>query len=174
MTHIGEDPFGIPVDQRDPARRFRGRLASPVTVWTTLGDDDVYAGITVGSMVVAEGQPPVVLGLIDPLSFFWESVTSSKRFVVHVLERGHRRLADQMAGRYPGPDARFENVKLSSSDWGPVIDDVANRAYCTFSGFVDVADSLAVKGDIDRMELSNIEDPLVYFRGSYHDLTARK
>src|SRR5436309_277236 len=156
MTHLGEDPFAVPVDQRDPARRFRGRLASPVTVWTTVGDDDAKAGITVGSMLVAEGRPPVVLGLIDPLSFFWESVTISKRFVVHVLEHRHRRLADQMAGRYPGPDARFENVELSASEWGPVIDEVPNRGFCTFSGFVEVADSLAVKGDIDRMELIDV------------------
>src|SRR2546430_958891 len=173
MTYLGEDPFALPVDQRDPARRLRGRLASPVTVWTTVGEDGAPAGITVGSIVIAEGQPPVAVGLIDSLSFFWESLTVSKRFVIHVLEHPHRRLADQMAGRYPGPDARFENLELSPSEWGPVIDNVPNRAYCRFSGFVEVADSLAVKGDIDRMEFSDIENPLVHFRGSYHDLTPR-
>ena len=29
-----DHPFEAPVDQRDPARRFRGRLAAPVTVIT--------------------------------------------------------------------------------------------------------------------------------------------
>src|SRR5206468_2065522 len=106
-----------------------------------------------------------VLGLIDPLSYFWEAVSASKAFVVHVLDHRHRRLSEQMAGKYPGPDARFEEVELSSSRWGPVIESVPNRAFCTFSGFVEVGDSLAVKGDVDEFALAAIDDPLVYFRG---------
>ena len=172
MVHLGVDPFEVPVEDRDPARRFRGRLASTVTVWTTNGEESPV-GITVGSIVVAEGQPPAVVALIDPLSLFWDAVVVSRTFVVHVLEQQHRRLADQMAGRYPGPDARFENVPLEPSPWGPVITTAATRAYCTLRDSIEVGESLVVTGDIDELELSDITHPLVSFRGDYRGLDGR-
>jgi len=30
----GQPPFAVPAERRDPARRLRGRLVAPVTVWT--------------------------------------------------------------------------------------------------------------------------------------------
>lgn len=175
MIQYGSDPFALPAELRDPVRRFRGRLASPVTVWTSSDEDGLPVGITVSSMMVSEGSPSTVVGLIDPLSQFWAALSSSKRFVVHVLERHHRRLSDQMAGRYPGPDARFENVEVRPSPWGPVIDGSQTRACCHLTGFLEAGDALVVNGEIEEVVLGDdLESPLVYFRGKYHDLTPRR
>ena len=172
MPPPSDDPFATPVDQRDPARQLRGRIASPVTVWTTYGEDDAPHGITVGSVFVIE-QPAAIVGLIDPLSLFWTALSATERFVVHVLERTHRRLADQMAGRYPGPDARFENVEIERSEWGPVIAGVETRAYCDVAGIIESGDSMLVRGAIASVELSPLTDPLLYFRGEYHEVRPR-
>jgi 3-hydroxy-9,10-secoandrosta-1,3,5(10)-triene-9,17-dione monooxygenase reductase component len=67
-----QPPFAIPPERRDPARRLRGRLVAPVTVWTA-GRPPGGAGLTVSSVLVAEGQPARLLGLIDPTSAFWEA-----------------------------------------------------------------------------------------------------
>ena len=51
-----QHPFAVPPERRDPARRLRGRLVAPVTVWTA-GHPSTGAGLTVSSVLVAEGQP---------------------------------------------------------------------------------------------------------------------
>src|ERR671932_775332 len=60
----GQPPFAVPAERRDPARRLRGRLVAPVTVWTA-GHPPGGAGLTVSSVLVAEGQPARLLGLLD-------------------------------------------------------------------------------------------------------------
>jgi flavin reductase (DIM6/NTAB) family NADH-FMN oxidoreductase RutF len=59
----------------------------PVTIWTANGNEGRPEGITVSSILIGEGDPPSVLGLIAPDPSFWDAVRASKRFVVHVLER---------------------------------------------------------------------------------------
>ena len=73
---IGSDPF-LAAEQ-DSARRLRGRLTVPVTVWTAYDRDGIPAGITVSSVLVVEGEPPEVIGLLGPLSEFWDAVSHSK------------------------------------------------------------------------------------------------
>ena len=173
--HYGEDPFAVPPEFREPARRFRGRLVAPVTGWTTYGEEGRPAAITVSSILVAEGEPAVVLGLLDPLSEFAAALEASTRFVVHVLAEDQRRIADQLAGRYPGPDARFENIALSDSDYGPVLDAAPTRAYCDLMSAQEVGDSLLVQGAIRQLDLpDDALAPLAYFRGHYMAVRPRE
>ena len=62
MTIHTEHPFLDP--ERDPLRRFRGRLAAPVTVLTG-GDGASREGWTVSSLLLADGRPPQMLALLD-------------------------------------------------------------------------------------------------------------
>ena len=48
-------PFTVPPERRDPARRLRGRLVAPVTVWTA-GRPPGGAGLTVSSVLAAGDQ----------------------------------------------------------------------------------------------------------------------
>jgi 3-hydroxy-9,10-secoandrosta-1,3,5(10)-triene-9,17-dione monooxygenase reductase component len=70
------DPFATPVQDRSAVRRLRGRLAAPVTLWTAPGP----AGLTVSSMLVADGDPGRIVGLIDEESGFWDAVEQAGRF----------------------------------------------------------------------------------------------
>lgn len=173
VIHFGEDPFATPSAERDPARRFRGRLVAPVTGWTARTADGRPIGIAVSSIMVTTGQPPAIVGLIDPLSEFWDALVESKRFVVHVLEREHRRLANQLAGKY-GPDSRFDDATTLDSPWGPVIEQAGTRAFCTLGGLREMGESVLVRGDVDEFALPEGPlDPLGYFRGSYCDVLAQ-
>ena len=166
FRRIGSDPFELPVDERDDVRRFRGRLPGPVTVWTSYAEAGLHEGVTVSSVLVGEGEPPSILGLIAPDSAFWDALRASKRFVVHVLDRAQRRIADQFALRYPGDP--FEGLSIASSDYGPVLSEVETRSSATLMGFIDVGYSLLIQGSIDEVELDpNPTDPLVHYRGRY-------
>jgi flavin reductase (DIM6/NTAB) family NADH-FMN oxidoreductase RutF len=61
----------------------------------------------VSSVLVAEGQPARLLGLIDPTSASWEAMQQTRAFVVHVLAVG--------TGRWPSGSARSARPSTSRS-----------------------------------------------------------
>jgi|HubBroStandDraft_6_1064221.scaffolds.fasta_scaffold496037_2 3-hydroxy-9,10-secoandrosta-1,3,5(10)-triene-9,17-dione monooxygenase reductase component len=166
---VGDDnPFLTPVDDRDPGRRFRGRLAAPVTLWTAAADDERF-GLTVSSTVVAEGSPPSVLGLLNPLSDLFDALVESRMFNIHVLNRDDRRLADVFAGRLPSPDP-FEGFSWQESSWGPLLFGERSSVGCRLAGTERVGYQELVRGTIEEVRVSDDTDPLAYLRGRYRQL----
>jgi flavin reductase (DIM6/NTAB) family NADH-FMN oxidoreductase RutF len=168
MIH-DENPFVDDPASRDPTRRFRGRLSAPVTIVTS-GGDDARTGLTVSSLIVLEGDPGRVEAVIGPTSDLWDTVTETGRLVVHVCTRVHRGLAEVFAGLRPSPGGLFAGVAVSGSDWGPLLDDLSDRAYCTFEGRREIGYSGLVTATVDLVETADLDDPLVYFRGRYRSL----
>lgn len=168
---VHEDhPFKTPQDQRDPARRFRGRMAAPVTIITS-GSGDHRTGLTVSSLVVAEGDPSRVYFLLGSTTDLFYGLEETGKFVVHVLEGDDAAIADIFAGLRPSPGGRFANLAVEQSEWGPVLTDVETRAYCTYEGGDEETFFIVAEGRIDKLDLSDFEDPLVYFRGAYRKLS---
>lgn len=151
---------------RDPVRRFRGRLAAPVTV-ITAGAAGNRAGLTVSSLVVAEGEPSHVIFLCGTNTDLWSAIVGSGRFIVHILEEQHREISDRFAGIRPSPGGLFAGLDPVDTDWGPVIPGVETRAYCRFTGHTETEIYALVDGIVDRVDLSEVTRPLQYFRGRY-------
>jgi 3-hydroxy-9,10-secoandrosta-1,3,5(10)-triene-9,17-dione monooxygenase reductase component len=165
-----EPPFAVPPDRRDPARRLRGRLVAPVTVWTA-GRPPGGAGLTVSSVLVAEGQPAHLLGLIDPTSALWEAVQDTRSFVVHVLAAGDRALAERFSEIRPPIRGPFERLEVAESPWGPVLEGGQRpRAGCRLTGSTPVGYGELVDGVIERLELPDLDDPLAYLHGHYRSV----
>lgn len=168
MIH-DENPFVDAPDHRDPVRRFRGRLASPVTV-VTAGNGPEQTGLTVSSLNVLEGEPGVTQLVVGPTSDLWDVTKRSGAFVIHILGSGDRHLAEVFAGLRPSPGGVFAGLDLRASDHGPVIDRLANRAYCRFLDRYELGYSGIVTGEIEAVEADSLTDPLIYFRGTYRTL----
>jgi 3-hydroxy-9,10-secoandrosta-1,3,5(10)-triene-9,17-dione monooxygenase reductase component len=164
-----QSPFAVPPERRDPARRWRGRLVAPVTVWTA-GHVPGGAGLTVSSVLVAEGQPARLLGLIDPTSAFWEAAQETGAFVVHVLAAGDRALAERFSEVRPPIRGPFERLEVAVSPWGPVLGGSRPRAACRLAGSATVGYAELVEGVIEQLELPDLEDPLAYLHGSYRSV----
>jgi flavin reductase (DIM6/NTAB) family NADH-FMN oxidoreductase RutF len=164
-----EHPFRTPTDQREPARRLRGRLALPVTIWTARGREG-RAGLTVSSVVVAEGRPSALIGLVNDTSDLWAAMGESGRFVVHLLDESNRELAERFAGLRPSPGGLFEGLDMDDGEYGPVLKDVRERAHCTLFDTMDAGYQRLVRGLIRDIELAEMEAPLVYFRGGFRGL----
>lgn len=164
-----DDPFATPLELREPGRRFRGRLAAPVTVWTA-GSGSSRTGLTVSSLLLAEGEPPLVLGLIAATTDLWLAIEQSRTFVVHILENSDRPLADRFAGRRPSPGGLFSGLDVQRGEWGPVLGGLNSRAFCRYVDDIEVGFHLLVSGEIQELELHDLTDPLVYHRGEYHRL----
>jgi flavin reductase (DIM6/NTAB) family NADH-FMN oxidoreductase RutF len=168
MIH-DENPFVDTPDQRDPVRRFRGRLVAPVTV-VTAGRGAEQTGLTVSSLNVVEGNLGVAQLVVGPTSDLWDVSKASGAFVIHILGAGDRHLAEVFAGLRPSPGGIFAGLDLTSTEHGPVVDGLANRAYCRFVDRFELGYSGIVTGEIEKVETDGLTNPLTYFRGSYRSL----
>ncbi|HEX2153413.1 MAG TPA: flavin reductase family protein [Acidimicrobiia bacterium] len=168
MSIHSENPFSVPVDQRDPVRRLRGRLAAPVTILTA--QDERPAGITVSSFFVIEGEIPRAAALIGSGSEFLDAAESSGRFVAHVLTEECRVIADIFAGLRPAPGGMFANVSTEVTVWGPRLSEVSDWAGCRLEEVRPFGDQLVIVGEIEDLSVSELDDPLIYFRGTYRRL----
>jgi flavin reductase (DIM6/NTAB) family NADH-FMN oxidoreductase RutF len=171
MIHA-EHPFADLPEDRDPVRRFRGRLVSPVTIFTA-GEGDRRTGLTVSSLFVAEGEPGRLHAVVGPNTDLWDVAAETERFVVHVCGVDDISLAEVFAGLRPSPGGLFATTSTTPSKWGPVVDELPDRLFCSLESRVESGNSGVLAGFVDGAELSDIEDPLVHFRGTYRSLTRR-
>lgn len=168
MIH-DDNPFVDDVDSRDPVRRFRGRLIAPVTI-ITAGEGDDRTGLTVSSLMVVEGEPGRVEAVIAPTTDLWDTIESTGRFVVHICTDEHRAMASVFAGLRPSPGGIFAGLEVSTSEWGPVITAMGNRAYCSYETRRELGYSGIVTATVDKVEVGDLPGPLGYFRGAYRTL----
>jgi flavin reductase (DIM6/NTAB) family NADH-FMN oxidoreductase RutF len=161
-----DDPFATPEQDRSPIRRLRGRLAAPVTLWTAPGP----AGLTVSSMLVADGEPGRVLGLIDEESDFWAAASSAGRFAVTLLGADDQQLADRLAGLMPAPGGPFATGAWSDTDFGPIPTGAGTWAGCRLTGSRAYGWALLVEATIETVTLEHAGNPLTHYRGRYRRL----
>ena len=167
MTIHSDHPFATPEGDRDPLRRLRGRMAAPVTVWTA-GTGTGRHGLTISSVVVAEGETAHVLGLVDEDSDFWTS--GPETVVVNLLGVPHRFLADVFAGGAPAPGGMFTQGEWSDSPWGPVLQDAVGWIGLRLEPDPrEVGWRLLVEGVVEHAEVGGDVDPLIHLRGRYRD-----
>jgi flavin reductase (DIM6/NTAB) family NADH-FMN oxidoreductase RutF len=160
------DPFATPEREKSAVRRFRGRLAAPVTLWTAPGP----AGLTVSSMLVADGEPGRVLGLIDDESDFWDAAGAAGRFAVTPLTPADQQLADRFAGLMPAPGGPFAAGEWTETAYGPVPAHAATWAGCRLASERPCGWALLVEAVIETVEAGPSAAPLVHYRGRYRDL----
>jgi flavin reductase (DIM6/NTAB) family NADH-FMN oxidoreductase RutF len=164
-----DNPFVAPPEEREPVRRLRGRLVAPVTVWTA-GTAEDPAGLTVSSLLVAEGDPSRLLGLVDALSDLWERIEGHQRFLVNVLGEGDQGLADRFSGARPGPGGPFGGLDTTPSAFGPILPGVDTWAGCRLVEAAEVGYHLLVQGTLEELALGDAR-PLAYHRGRFRRLT---
>lgn len=162
MSIHHEHPFAEPAD---PVRRFRGRIGGAVSLWTA-GQGSGRAGLTVSSVMVANGDPAAVLGLLDPDSDLLETLRATGRGVVQLLEWADRDLADAFAGVAPAPGGPFRLGTWEQTEAGPALVG-RTHARVRLVEAREVAWSALVVAEIDAVVLLPDESPLEHRRGRY-------
>jgi flavin reductase (DIM6/NTAB) family NADH-FMN oxidoreductase RutF len=166
-----EHPFLPPEDERDPLRRFRGRMPQPVSLWCAQ-DGDRRAGWTVSSLLVADGQSPEVLGLVDEDSDVAELAERTGRVAISLLRAGHQQLADAFAGQAPAPGGPFRQAEWTDSRWGPVLSGAAGwlGVELTDTGST-LGWSRIFRGRCAHVEINPADaGALAHLRGRYREL----
>lgn len=167
MTIHSEHPFADPEGERDAVRRLRGRLGGTVTLWTS-GSGRDRAGLTVSSLMVANGDPARVLALVDPDSDLAAAAQETGRVVVQLLEWPHRDLAEAFAGLAPAPGGLFRLGSWTDTAWGPLLDGVSAWVGLAVDAEApEVGWSLLLTGTVEHVEVGEEAQPLVHRRGRY-------
>jgi flavin reductase (DIM6/NTAB) family NADH-FMN oxidoreductase RutF len=164
VTIHAEHPFRDP--DPDPWRRFRGRVGGTVSLWTA-GDGARRAGLTVTSFLVAPGDDPRVLGLLDPDSDLAERLAETGRAVVQLLVHGQRDLADVFAGVSPAPGGMFRQADFAATEWGPRLASATTWAGVRRESEQQVGWSTLVTTVVEHLEAGDDADPLRHYRGRY-------
>ncbi len=167
MTIHSEHPFTPPESERDAVRRLRGRLGGTVTLWTS-GQGRDRAGLTVSSLMVANGDPAHVLALVDPDSDLADAVKETGAAVVQLLEWPHRDLAEAFAGLAPAPGGLFTLGTWVDTEWGPRLEGTSAWAGLRLTGEQrEVGWSLLLDTAVEHVEIGEEQQPLVHRRGRY-------
>jgi flavin reductase (DIM6/NTAB) family NADH-FMN oxidoreductase RutF len=170
VTIHSSDPFATPEALRSPVRKMRGRLPAAVTLWTATDPDGGRAGLTVSSMLVADGDPGRVVGLVDPESDLWSAAEASGRFAVMPLGTADRQLADRFAGVLPAPGGLFVGYRWEPTRWGPVMAGRSTWAGCRLDRARQFGFAMLVEATLEQIADGAPEEPLVHYRGRYHEL----
>lgn len=164
MTIHTEHPFLDP--EPDPVRRFRGRLGGTVSLWTA-GDDAGRAGLTVSSLMVANGEPARLLALVDPDSDLVDVLARTGRAVVQLLAWAHRDLAEAFAGTAPAPGGPFRTGEFEETAWGPRLVDAGTWAGVVVESTTEVGWSDLVTCVVEEVHVGEDPEPLVHRRGRF-------
>lgn len=162
MTIHREHPFA---DPPDPVRRFRGRLGGAVSLWTA-GAGAGRAGLTVSSLLVANGDPACVVAVLDPLSDLFAVLEETGCAVVHLLEWADRELAEAFGGTTPAPGGPFRLGTWEQTAHGPALAG-RTRAGVRLLRSSEVGWSQLVVTAIETVEFDEADDPLEHRRGRY-------
>ena len=162
MTIHSENPFAEPPD---PVRQLRGRIGGAVSLWTA-GSGDERAGLAVSSVMVANGDPAAVVGLIDPDSELYAALVGTGRGVVQLLHWADHDLAEAFGGVAPAPGGLFRLGTWEQTAAGPALVD-RTRALVRYVESRDVGWSSLVVAEIDEIVIAPDEQPLEHRRGRY-------
>jgi flavin reductase (DIM6/NTAB) family NADH-FMN oxidoreductase RutF len=162
------NPWADPPSERDAVRQARARLVAPVTVWTA-GQDD-WAGLTVSSLMLAQGEPGQLLGLIGPDTDLAETLLDTGVFVVHLLadRPDHRRLAQHFAGTLSAdPDL----LEVDRSGHGPRLRGAPDQLACRLSSHHPCGWAELIEAAIEEVRWATDPPPsrpgLLWFRGAF-------
>jgi flavin reductase (DIM6/NTAB) family NADH-FMN oxidoreductase RutF len=163
------NPWADPPSERDPVRQVRARLPAPVTVWTA-GSEQEWAGLTVSSLMLAQGEPGRLLGLIGPDTDLAETMARTGLFVVHLLadRPEHRRLAQHFAGTL---SADPEHLQVVPSEHGPRLNDAPDQLACRLESHRPCGWSELVEASIEEVRWATTPPPsrpgLLWYRGGF-------
>jgi flavin reductase (DIM6/NTAB) family NADH-FMN oxidoreductase RutF len=167
-----EHPFLPSGDARNPLRRLRGRMPLPVTVWTSELDGR-RVGWAVSSVMLADGDPPQVVGLLDEDSELADAIQQTRTVAISLLGWTHRNLADAFAQVMPAPGGPFRLGQWADTAWGPVLAGATGWVGARLAdGEVEHAGwALLVRATVEHVQVDEpAEGILGYLHGRYRQL----
>lgn len=155
----------------DPAlyRQVLGHFPTGVTV-ITAQTSDAPVGMAIGSFSSVSLDPALVGFFPDRSSTSWPRIEQTGSFCVNVLGDDQEDLCRRFASKEPD---KFSGIGWRPTSSGsPLLDGVLAWIDCDIVEVGDAGDHFWVLGRVRELQVGREGQPLVFFRGGYHRLTA--
>ncbi|ADV68682.1 flavin reductase family protein [Deinococcus maricopensis] len=150
-----------------PAHEFRqtlGRFASGVTV-ITADHGGERRGMTASAFLSVSLEPPLILVSVATTAQMHAVLDGVDRFGVSILHASQRALSNHFGGR---PDSALD-IPWMDHEGLPLISGAIAQLVCRKVQVVPAGDHTLFIGEVQYSRYTD-DDPLVYFRGQYHEL----
>ncbi|MBP2052534.1 flavin reductase (DIM6/NTAB) family NADH-FMN oxidoreductase RutF [Streptomyces griseochromogenes] len=140
-------------------------VATPVSIVTTMSDDNLPCGATVSAFASLSIDPVMVLVSLDRRSTTLEVIRETGRFGLHVLGADQAGLALSFATKN-GID-KFHGTSWRIDRGIPRLSQASAWIAASVADMVDGGDHVIVLGRVDAAEPTGRKEPLVYFRRTF-------
>ena len=148
-------------------RNALGGFATGITVITTLGKNGQKVGMTANSFNSVSLTPPLILWSIGKNTNCFEDFMAAEAFAVHVLAEDQQDLSNLFATT--GID-RFANLECNEGLSGvPILPHYSVCFQCKMAKQYDGGDHIIMTGEVVQFDDNGLQ-PLVFYRGNYHNL----
>ncbi|OXR48907.1 MULTISPECIES: flavin reductase family protein [unclassified Pusillimonas] len=155
-------------NQKPELRQAFGRFATGIAVITMLAEDGQPYGLTINSFSSVSMSPPMISWNVVRGTTAHQVISRQGRFVVNILARDQRHVAQQMTGPIEG---RFQGIAFTPSAYGlPVIDGALATFECDTHTLVQAGDHDIILGLVEHFSHRD-GPPLVYWQGRYATAT---
>lgn len=154
------------IDQAE-MRQVLGHFATGVTV-VTASSVDGPIGMAANSFTSVSLDPPLVLFCAGKSSSTWPLIEASGSFAVNVLDAGQEHVSRLFASKAAD---RFAGIAYHAGASGsPILTDALAFLDCRIDAQHDAGDHVIVVGKVVELGVLHEGNPLVFFRGGYHQI----
>ncbi len=153
----------MPIDPHE-FRQTLSRFASGVTV-VSVNHDGERRGMTASAFLSVSLTPPLILVSVDQRAHMHAVFAQSDRFGISILAAGQRAYSNHFAGR---PDPALDVVWVDL-DGLPMLGGAIAQLVCRKVEAHPAGDHTLYIGEVEYARYTD-DDPLLYYRGQYHEL----
>lgn len=152
-------------------RRALSQFPTGVAVVTACTDADTAIGMTMSSFNSVSLDPPLVLFSVARSARSLPAMLAAKGYAVNVLSREQEALSNQFAKSLGD---KWNDVKHSLGyAQSPLIHDALAHFECEPYAHHDGGDHVIFIGRVVRFAAREDYEPLVFFRGNYHNISMK-
>ncbi|WP_218626077.1 flavin reductase family protein [Bradyrhizobium sp. dw_78] len=154
---------------RHAFRRALSQFATGVAVVTARGDAGAAVGMTMSSFNSVSLDPPLVLFSVERKAYSLPSMLAANGYAVNILSRQQEALSNQFAKSLGD---KWSDVEHSLGHaQSPLIHGVLAHFECEPYANHDGGDHVIFIGRVIRFTAREDGEPLVFFRGKYHNVS---
>lgn len=155
---------------RETMRQF----ATGITVLTT-GGDSIH-GMTANAFSSVSLDPPLVLCCVAHTASMHSAITTARHFAVSILGSDQEHLARYFTNKQrPRGRAEFDSVRWypGTHTGAPLLADSLAWLECRVVRDYDGGDHTIFVGEVLGADVASDRDPLLFFGGAFHQVSAR-